>query len=379
MGCLVCQNCGGCVYRQMTLEAYQQKKETDVRLLLEQNLGSLEGIWEEPVFLPDGTRRRAAFAFKMTGKKLILGFNENKSNVLADVKDCAMLTPKINAALHDLHELLAKLCSFQTKTVKKTKTVKQLQKGDLLVLDTQNGLDVVLEADTDLSLDDRWEIADFMNAHDAFVRFSFRKKYGEESEPVVEKAKPFINICGTNVFISSGEFLQASKEGEQALIDIVLRYVGNTRGPAMDLFCGIGTFSYALANLPGMRVLSIDVNKSLLKNFEHSIHEKMIQNIQIEAKNLFVYPLVADELYGYNVIVFDPPRAGAKEQVHEFCKIEADKRPEKLIAVSCNPTTFARDAKMLQNNGYVLRKITMVDQFVYSNHSELVGLFTNEK
>lgn len=379
MGCPLYKNCGGCVNRQSDEKAYQQKKETEVRVLLEQNLGSLDGIWAKPIFLPDGTRRRAAFAFQVVKGKPILGFNENKSHVLEDIQTCAMLTPKINEALADLRELLIKLCSIKTNSLKKKKTVLQLSKGDLLVLEAENGLDVVLEADIDLGLQHRFEIADFMTSHDLFVRFSFRKKHNMNAEPIVEKAKPFIKVENTKVLIASGDFLQASKEGQDALIELVKKYVGDTSGKAADLFCGIGTFSYALADMKKMSVVAVDVSKSLLENFEHSIRAQMIQNIQIKEQNLFLYPMTADELKGFNVIVFDPPRAGAKEQVEEFCKIDVYARPEKIIAVSCNPITFARDAKILINGGYCLKNITMVDQFVYSNHSELVGLFTNEK
>ena len=105
----------------------------------------------------------------------------------------------------------------------------------------------------------------------------------------------------------------------------------------------------------------------------------MISNVKIMQKNLFLYPLTPDELKGLNVIVFDPPRAGAKEQVKEICLINEKDRPQKIVAVSCNPLTFARDAKMLINGGYKIERLTMVDQFVYSEHSEIVCLFTNEK
>lgn len=102
----------------------------------------------------------------------------------------------------------------------------------------------------------------------------------------------------------------------------------------------------------------------------------MFPNIEIAAKNLFKYPLDATELKGFNAVVFDPPRAGAAAQSARLAALPAGERPEKIIAVSCNPGTFVNDANTLVSAGYKLVEVTMVDQFVYSDHSELVALFT---
>ena len=381
MGCQLHKNCGGCIYRSLTLEAYRTQKAENVRLLLEKNLGDLTNIWEPPVFLPDGTRRRAAFAFQKKNKEFLFGFNENKSSEITDIKHCDMLTAGINAALNPIRLLLIKLCNIEIHDGKKGKKAqkKQITNGDLQILEAENGLDVVLETDLDLSLNHRFEIADFMNANEGFIRFSFRKKHSWEAEPVVQKTKPFIKIGNTNVFVSAGDFLQPSKEGQNALIALVLKYVGHSVGKMADLFCGIGTFSYALSELKNANILSVDSSKSLLQNFQKSSDVHMISNIKIMQKDLFLYPLSKEELCDINVIVLDPPRAGAKAQVQEFCKIKENKRLQKIVYVSCNPLTFARDARVLKEGGYVLQKITLTDQFVYSDHSELVALFTNEK
>lgn len=377
MGCTDCQNCGGCRFRDMKESDYRILKEKNVRSLLEQNLGDLEGIWEAPKFLPDGTRRRASLTFEFKNHRLEFGFNENKSHQIADVKHCAMLRPKINEILFSLRELIEKLCMIPVYA--KKQKARYMTEGDVLILEVQNGLDIVLESDIDLGLEHRLEIADFMNACKPCIRFSFRKKHTSETEPIIEKAKPVVQIADADVLISSGEFLQASEEGEAALISLVKKYIGQTRGKMADLFCGIGTFSYALSNLENTDVLAVDCNKSLLQNFQKSVHALMIQNIEIKCQNLFLYPLTPEDLKDVCAVVFDPPRAGAKAQAEELCKIKEDARPQKIIAVSCMPETFARDAKILINGGYVIKNITMVDQFVYSNHSELVGLFTNGK
>lgn len=380
LGCRFCKNCGGCVKRDLERVVYQTQKEQEVRLLLEKNLGDLESVWEKPVFVPDGRRRRASFAFKMGAKGLVFGFNENKSHQIEDVPYCEALRENINAILNDVRLLIKKLCEVEIKEGKKAKKTqtKHIVCGDLQITEAFNGLDIVLEADADLNLDHRLEIADFMNAHEKVIRFSFRKKHAFEAEPVIEKAKPFVKISGRDIFIAAGDFLQPSEEGEKALILLVQKYAGQTKGKAADLFCGVGTFSYGLSALGGLNILAVDASKPLLQNFQKSVDTQMITNIKTKQQDLFLYPLTKDELENFDLVVVDPPRAGAKALVREFCLTQGHK-PEKIIFVSCNPLTFARDAKILNEGGYDLRKITMVDQFVYSDHSELVGLFTNEK
>jgi len=381
MGCALFHNCGGCSFRELDIKTYRVQKEKQVKTFLEEKLGDLSTVWQSPVFLDDGTRRRAAFVFEYKKQKLFFGFNENKSHQIVDVSKCLMVTEKINNSLEDLKGLISSLCAIvvQKKIKGKRFETEQILSGDLEVLEAENGLDVVLETQVPLGLEHRMEICDFMNEHEAFIRFSWRKKHAFEAEPILEKTKPFIKIGGVDVFVAPGDFLQASKEGERALVKLVVDGVSKVRGNVADLFCGIGTFSYALSELKGNKVLAVDVSKSLLKNFQNTIDKQMIQNIQIQEKNLFLYPLTAEELTGLDVIVFDPPRAGAKAQVKEICRIEKDKRPEIIVAVSCNPETFAFDAQKLLEGGYVIEKMTMVDQFVYSNHSEIVCVFTNEK
>ena len=144
-----------------------------------------------------------------------------------------------------------------------------------------------------------------------------------------------------------------------------------------DLFCGVGTFSYLFAGQKNTKITAIDSSAPLLKGFNDSINANQITNIKIVNKNLFKYPLDENELKEFDVIIFDPPRAGAKELCCSIAKSE--NQPEHIIAISCNPQTFVNDAETLISGGYKLEEITMVDQFPYSNHSELVAFFTKNK
>lgn len=379
MGCIYQEKCGGCLYRDMEEKTYREFKANKIKNLLTQELNLTNEQWEEPVFIQDGFRRRAAFTFTFNKGQLVLGFNENKSNNIVHCTYCPMLTEKINKNLKTLHQFLENFCKI--KTVKKIKGKKfsesSITKGDILILEALNGLDCVLEIEEDIELSHRMEIFDYVNNNDDIIRFSYRKNSFSEAETIAEKLKPIIKIGGIDVYVAAGTFLQASLQGEKALVDLVLKYLEGTLGKIADLFCGIGTFSYPLAKIKQNKIVAADVNESLLQGFKTSINKQMLHNIEIVERNLFKYPFEAEELKTFDAIVFDPPRAGAKAIVNEIAKIDDKSNLKKIVAVSCNPHSFINDAKVLIASGYKLKSVTMVDQFVYSNHSELVALFTN--
>lgn len=380
MGCLYQPNCGGCCFRDKTQEEYRALKEQKVKAILSAGLKEQSYIWNRPVFLPDGTRRRAALAFMQTKGGLVLGFNENKSSQITDCKQCLMLTPKINAALPSLRKFLAEFCAIKVTQKSKGKKLltSSVNKGDVLILEADNGLDVVLEADCELALDYRMAIFDYVNNEPDIIRFSFRRKAEEQAEPVVEKLKPVIKIAGFDIYIAAGTFLQASKGGQDALTSLVLKYIGGAKGKIADLFCGIGTFSYPLAANKENKIVASDLSEPLLQGFKASLNANMLNNVEIEKRNLFKYPFTASELKGFQAVVFDPPRAGAAAQTVELAKTEQADKPAIVVAVSCNPHSFVNDANVLIAGGYELKEVTMVDQFVYSNHTELAALFTKK-
>ena len=158
---------------------------------------------------------------------------------------------------------------------------------------------------------------------------------------------------------------------------MVMQYLSGVKGNIADLFCGVGTFSYLMADLPDVKIKAVDSSESLFKGFKDSVNANRIPNIEIICKNLFKYPLDSNELKEFSAVVFDPPRAGAKAVCAELAA--AENKPAVVVAVSCNPATFVNDADKLIEGGYNLAEITMVDQFVYSNHSELVACFTKRQ
>lgn len=377
MHCGVAQNCGGCVHRGLSQEAYRQLKTENFKKILAP-LGKGFSI-AEPVFIEDSTRRRAALAFRYAKKKLTLGFNESRSGNLIDLETCPLLTPRLNAVLPDIRKLVAAVCAIPYTVKKGKKAVSQnISSGDVWLCEAQNGIDVVLEYDAPLELSHRMELFEQAQAMPDIIRLSHRRNT-DTAEPVIEKAKPFIKIGNYDVYIPAGTFLQPSAEGQSALTGLVEKYLGGTEGRIADLFCGVGTFSYVLAANIKNKIIAVDSSAELLGGFRESVNANRIPNIEIKAKNLFKYPLDAAELKDFAAVVLDPPRAGAAAQVRQLAAMAENARPEKIIMVSCNPHTFVNDAECLMSGGYELREAAMVDQFVYSNHSELVALFTKKE
>lgn len=376
--CSYAEICGGCLYRRESPEDYQKRKEEAFRRVMA-GLKKQPEQYGNPVFIPDGTRRRASLAFRRHKGKLVLGFNMRKSAEIVDIQKCCLLTPQLNAVLPEVRDLLAELCSLPFSE-KKGRKIQQtfLTAGDVWLCQADNGIDLVLEFDGELDISRRMVIFEKAQSSEKIIRISHRRRNNETPEPVVEKFPPLVDIAGINVYIPAGCFMQASGEAEKTLIGLVLKYLGNTEGNIADLFCGMGTFSYPLSRNIRNKITAVDSSAELLNAFAKSIHKNMIPNIEIKNKNLFKYPLDENELKNFTAIVFDPPRAGASAQAAKMAALSPDSRPQKIIAVSCNPESFVNDANVLLEGGYCLKEITMVDQFICSNHMELVALFSKQ-
>ena len=375
MTCPYQQICGGCPYRNLNLKDYQKLKTEQFEKVVQQ-LNQENVKTGEAVFIADGTRRRAELAFKHNRGNLVLGFNESKSHEIINIDSCPLLTVKINGLIPQLRAFLREFCNIKVSEKLKNKKFRtyNVGGGDIWLTEAVNGVDVLLEINEPLGLEHRMALCDLANGLDDIVRVSVQVGKGKP-ETVIEKSRPYLTIGGYRVFIPAGTFLQASDAGEQALINLVLKYVGDSQGNIADLFCGVGTFSYPLAANPKNKITAVDSSDELLEGFQKSVNHNTIPNIKICRKNLFKYPLDTNELKGFDIVVFDPPRAGAAAQTAQLAAMPDEDKPQKVIAVSCNPHTFVNDANSLISGGYRVIEITLVDQFVYSTHSELVALF----
>lgn len=374
MDCPYSNICGGCPLRQMSEDEYRQTKEAWFARLVNV-IKQPEIELGKAVFINDASRRRAEMTFAYNKGQLILGFNAAQSHEVTNVEKCAAITNDLNEILPAVRRFLAEFCQIKnTQKIKKKLVQTAITHGEIWLTEADNGIDVLLEVDEKLSLQHRMLISEFATTEDKVIRISVGRKFAP-AETVIEKVKPFIEIANKQVLIPAGTFLQPSKEGERALVGLVLKYMGQTSGKIADLFCGVGTFSYPLAANINNKITAVDSSAELLNGFRQTVNALMLPNIEIVQKNLFKYPLDETELKNFAVVVFDPPRAGAAEQVKKLADMPLADKPQKVIAVSCNPHTFINDANALIASGYEIKEMTMVDQFVYAKHFELVALF----
>lgn len=301
---------------------------------------------------PSRTRRRASLRGLKLGKQTLLGFNKEKSHQIVDLKDCAILHPELMVLIAPLRRFLAALLPPRRPV-----TV-QLTLAD-------QGVDVFIDGLEADGLQAMEAIADFAGQN-RLARLALENDYGPqvlwEPEPAT------VTFAGAPVPLPLKPFLQATREGEAALIAGVLEAVGDARSVA-DLFAGIGTF--ALSVPKDRRIVAAEGSRDAIQALSSGA-ARSGRLMDAQHRDLYRRPLTAKELAATDAVVLDPPRAGAETQVRELA---ASKVPV-IAYVSCNPASFARDAKILTDGGYTLDWVKPVGQFRWSTHIELVSKFS---
>jgi len=183
---------------------------------------------------------------------------------------------------------------------------------------------------------------------------------------IAQRATPVIRIGPATLALPPGAFLQATVLGEETLARLVLDHVGAVRAAA-DLFAGVGPFALRLAERA--KITAADSEEDAVAALRNAAKTAGLKPIAAERRDLFQRPMLASELSRLDAVVFDPPRQGAEAQARAI----AASRVPIVVAVSCNPATFARDARILVEGGYQLTRVTPVDQFLYSSHVEIVA------
>ncbi len=315
--------CGGCLYLNMPFQEYLDKKKNFVLSAFRHE--GLDVCLEPAQVIPLGHRRRATFAF-CNGQ---IGFNGLKSHQIISLDDCAALTPALSAILKPLKALIKQIA----------------RKGDVTVLETPYGIDMHIKTGKEQpTLLQRELLAEFGNLNNV-VRLLFN------GEPILQKQQlPF----------PPDVFLQPSVLGEQTLIRLVMEHI-ETEKTVYDLFCGTGTFTKPLLD-----------KKIKAVGYDLAADSVFALGIYGVKRDLFRNPLLPEELNQADAIIMDPPRAGAKAQTEQL----ALSRVSKVIMISCNPITAARDIKILSKNGWSIEKIVPVEQFIYTNHVEIVCVLT---
>ncbi|MGK2286750.1 class I SAM-dependent RNA methyltransferase [Pedomonas sp. V897] len=345
--------CGGCTLQHVAPALYHDWLRDRVLMALGQHDITLppESI-AAPHVSPPQTRRRATFRAVRRGSRVELGFNVERAHRLVDLEECHILNPALFRLLAPLRALLAReLTDGHAASVQMTLT--------------DSGVDLTLGGLKRRGLAQDELLAGFAGEND-LARISIDTGLGVDV--ILERRPPLIHFGGVPVRLPVGAFLQATPDGEAALQAAVLESVGKAKEVA-DLFAGLGTFALPLSATA--RVLASDAGKVSLESLQRAANEAQ-RPVKIEHRDLFRRPLTALELKRFQAVVFDPPRAGAQAQCAELARSAVPV----VVAVSCNPNTFARDARLLLDGGYRLERLWPVGQFLWSAHVELVARFT---
>lgn len=346
--------CGGCALQHWSHAPYLAwKVERLVGTLARQRI---ETEVLAPFAATPGTRRRVALhARKGDREAARLGYKARKSWDLVDIAACPIADPRIQAAIPALKRLAAPL--FENPKSAPT----------LHVTLTDSGLDIDItgvEAKSGgLSADARMQVAERAAEAD-FARVTLA------GEMAYMARAPQVRLGPARVSLPPGAFLQATAGAEAAMTDFVGEAAaGATR--IADLYCGVGTFTFRLAEIAPVH--AADFTAEAVAALSAGLATAPgLKGVTVEARDLARRPLLVHDLRHVDVAVFDPPRAGAAEQTAEL----AASKVSRVIGVSCNPATFARDARVLIDAGFRLERVLPVDQFLWSPHVELVGVFS---
>lgn len=341
--------CGGCAVQHLQADAYQQWKRDKVVHALKGIAGDIGAL----VPCAPHTRRRVVLAARRADTGMLLGFHRHLSPEIIPIEECPISLPEIVAALDRLRSVADLVCAT-TKSFRMAVTV------------TGSGLDVAVYESGKLGENQRRVASNFIMAN-GFARLSI------DDEIVIEPKKPVVMFGTVAVAIPPGAFLQATQAAEQTMADLVGGHLKRARKVA-DLFAGCGSFALRLA--AKSEVHAVEGDAAALSALDRgSRFATGLKRVTGERRDLFRRPLTFKELNAFDGVVFDPPRAGAEDQSKQIARSDVPF----VAAVSCNPVTLARDLRILIDGGYILKRVTPIDQFLWSPHVEAVALLEKPK
>ncbi len=339
-------DCGGCAlqhWQKPAYESWKRQKLIDVLAArgIEAEVGPLVPSAEH-------ARRRVTLSARQTESGPVLGYHAALSSRIVPIESCVIADRAIVDALPHLRQLVLLLAQDS-------------KPFSLVVTASRTGLDIAISDLPALSGARRQAAADFtMKAR--FARLSL------DGEILIEPQKPIVAFGAVEVTPPPGGFLQATTEAEETMAALVGDHMKGAKTIA-DLFAGCGTFALRLARFATVHAVEGDAPSLAGLDRGFRFGDKL-KRVTTEKRDLFERPLTWKELKTFDGVVFDPPRAGAEAQCRQLAKSDVPK----IAAVSCNPTTLARDLAILIEGGYRLKSVMPVDQFLWSPHLEAVAL-----
>ena len=367
--------CGGCQLQQLDEASLADFVEARVaNASAAQELGA-ERI-APPHLSPPHSRRRASLRAESSGGRVVIGFREARSHRLVELAECPVLRPEMVAILPPLRKLLIRLGVLAAQAGGKGaakgkvrgaagKHAHARMAADIELALTEQGLDLAIKGLAAEGLAANEALLTFAQEQ-GLARLVLDQGYGPEA--VWEPEPVTVRLGAVSVGLPPGAFLQATEDGEAALVGAVREWLGEG-GAVADLFAGLGTFAFALA-APGRPVLAAEAARDAHLACKAAAARSGLP-VHTLHRDLFRNPLQPDELDRFAAVVLDPPRAGAREQVDCI----AASRVPRVVYISCNPSSWARDAARLVEAGYRLAELRPVGQFRWSTHVELASLF----
>lgn len=304
-----------------------------------------------PVLSPPASRRRATLHAAARGREVLIGFREQGTHRIIDMRECHVLAPQLFALVGPLRALLR---AFADRRM----TV------DISLTLADQGVDCGIGGLHAEGLNATERLIAFAQDH-ALARLTIDRGFGAEA--MWEPDPVTVTLSGVPVALPPGGFLQPTREGETALVAAAREYIGNAETVA-DLFSGLGTFAFALAGKA--RVYAAEAARDAHLACKAAAGRAQAP-VFADHRDLFRNPLLSAELDRFDAVLLDPPRAGAREQVVQL----AESRVPRICYISCNPASWARDAARLVAGGYRLADLRPIGQFRWSTHVELASLF----
>jgi 23S rRNA (uracil1939-C5)-methyltransferase len=344
--------CGGCALQHASPEAMARFKRDRVvealnRAGVEANVGQTLSAWGDAA----SGRQRAVFQADVRKGAVVLGFAGRRSHQIVDQITCPILTPEIERARHALRAISAQLGA-------------DVGAMRLAVTASETGLDVAIttERSPHMRYQDHEALADLARKAD-LARLSLN------GVPVIEARAPVTRAGQARVIVPPGAFLQATMQAETALTGFAAAALEGVEGPVADLFCGWGAFALRLAT--DHPVYAADGDAPAIAALAAAARTAPLKPIDARVRDLFANPVEGGELKRFAGVVIDPPRAGAEAQMRAL----AAHGPGRVVSISCNPVSFARDAAILIAGGYRIGEVLPLDQFRYSPHVEVMAVF----
>jgi 23S rRNA (uracil1939-C5)-methyltransferase len=354
------QACGGCALQHWADTAYRGWKRDKLAAAL-----ARREIQDVPVgdliAVPDRSRRRAEFITRRVKDKVLMGFHEAQSRKIVDLETCLVLQPELFALLPALRTMMLPVLGDGWAV-------------DLKVTVTETGADVLITGKLKMRVQERIELSKAAKAA-GLGRLSLRFDERSDPELLYQGAEPpRVTFGNTQVTLAPGGFLQAAPEAEQAMADFALEELKDAKRVA-DLFSGCGAFALRLAET-GKTVWAVDADRPAIAALTAAAKSAGLSRVTATARDLERQPLTRHELKKLDALLLDPPRAGAKAQIQQIAEaVKSGEAPGLIVMASCDPSSFARDAKTLLEAGYTLEKTVPIDQFRWSPHLEIVSVF----